>query len=435
MHPTGHYALGAYDRPVLRDWAFWWSIAWGLLFLYTTAYSSSPPITTAPRWIDSLFAGLLGFWLLGYPAALIRRGVRGFRHGRQTRHLPPPVSPQVQPNPNPNPNPLYDAPAPGPIRSDAGWSASASLPHVSPPVSVSAYSGSASADSRILDQARISLPYPIARAARALHVSQDPIEQHQSILDLAEVITESVGALATVWLREHRAFSPVLEDLHEAYHRTGVSQGHWHKLISAAEKAMRENEDKALPNFVTGVAKSSRHPSLVSDLGALLEERNRTAHGGRPHNRAEAAVRVTEYFPIVERAVGRVFFMSRLPWVLVNGVAYRRKDKMFVVQTGVAMNDHPEFESRIIVLPMPLANDTFYVLRGDEELPLDLTPFFVHRYCDTCHQPEVFFADRVSESKGVSLKSVGRGHQIFDQGLASEFDSLLGPQAQASAAD
>jgi hypothetical protein len=94
------------------------------------------------------------------------------------------------------------------------------------------------------------------------------------------------------------------------------------------------------------------------------------------------------------------------------------------------MSDHPEFESRDMALRTPLANDTFYVLM--EPHVLDLTPFLVIRYCPLCRQPEVCYADRLDPDKGVSLKSVARGHQIFDAELAGEFGWVGQPGGAAS---
>jgi hypothetical protein len=236
--------------------------------------------------------------------------------------------------------------------------------------------------------------------------------------------------LAAAWLREYRPKDPALGMLHKAFHLRGVSQGHWHEVISAAEAAMKEQPETALTGFVAGVSKSSKSPSVVQMLKDLLEERNRSAHGARPHNRSEAAVRVHEYMPLIEGLLARLSFMKRDSWVLVEGVAYRRQGRNFVVQCGVAMSDHPEFESRTVELSVPLANETFYVLADGG--PLDLTPFLLVRYCEVCHQPEVCFADRVCQDKGVSLKSVGRGHQIFDAAMVHEFDSLLPEESGGS---
>jgi hypothetical protein len=357
---------------------------------------------------------------VGYPAALIRKATRAIRR----RHKADPDFAKL-------PVPQMERGSSDPTSSTTIAPKSApGYPGNGVPVPLSAYTGGRPSQSEALEKARVELPYPIARAARALHVNQDPLEQHRLILDLGEIVSATLGMLAAAWLREYSPKDPSLNMLHKAFHLRGVSQGHWHDVISAAEVAMKGQPQTALTGFVTGVSKSSKNPSVVQMLKDLLEERNRSAHGARPHNRSEAAVRVHDYMPLVEGLLSRLSFMKRDAWVLVEGVAYRRQDRNFVVQCGVAMSDHPEFESRTVELGVPLANETFYVLadRG----PLDLTPFLLVRYCDVCHQPEVCFADRVYQDKGVSLKSVGRGHQIFDAEMVHEFDSLLPQDATSS---
>ncbi|MGZ4531354.1 MAG: hypothetical protein ACXVXP_03270 [Mycobacteriaceae bacterium] len=228
--------------------------------------------------------------------------------------------------------------------------------------------------------------------------------------------------LSAAWLREHNHSDPALDMLRRAYMQRGVSQGHWLDVIASAKTSMEADPADAFSGFVASVAKSSKNPSLISDLKAILEERNRSAHGARPHNRAEAAVRVAEYLPLIERVLHRASFLARYSWALVDSVAFSRQQRVFIIRVGMAMNDHPEFELRTLTLGTPLANDTFYVLH--EKSPLDLTPFLVIRYCELCRQPEVCYSDRVYEDKGVSLKSLARGHQIFDAELVTEFIAL-----------
>jgi hypothetical protein len=86
------------------------------------------------------------------------------------------------------------------------------------------------------------------------------------------------------------------------------------------------------------------------------------------------------------------------------------------------MGDHPEFERIDLDSKLPLADNNFYALapRG----PVDMSPFVVMRYCETCRQPEAFYADRIDPKQGVCLKSFGRGHVIFDPSLNEELGTI-----------
>jgi hypothetical protein len=94
------------------------------------------------------------------------------------------------------------------------------------------------------------------------------------------------------------------------------------------------------------------------------------------------------------------------------------------------MGDHPEFDAQTIVLGQPLANDTLYLLTSP--VAVDLTPFLVMRYCDLCRQPELCYADRVDDRRGLSLKSVARGHQVYAQELVQDLHTP-GRQSDTSA--
>lgn len=407
-----------FDRPVFKDWAFWHGIGWGLAMAVSTIVEPIEGSTTP--WLDVPGMGVMTFFMIGWPVAGARRLLRGARKiGRRGAEAPPPIvksderqwagpTPEAPPEPSTPPPP----PPPPPPRVVA----------IPPPIPLSGYRGGDLPESQALTRARRDFPYPVARAARAVQTSQDPLEQYQYLLDLGEALTLALGMLSASWLRQLAPTDPSLETLYRAYLVRGVSQGHWHEVIKAAERMMAKS-DAGVPGFVDGVRSRKGQPGVVETLKDILAERNRAAHGARPHNRAEAAAQNAELAPIAESTVARSDFLADSPWALVEGVSLRRNDRRWNVRIRRAMGDHPDFDAQTQVLDQPLANDTFYVMVGPE--PLDLTPMLVMRYCDQCRQPEVCHADRVDEKAGVSLKSFARGHQVFDRDLVQEVDSLV----------
>ena len=178
----------------------------------------------------------------------------------------------------------------------------------------------------------------------------------------------------------------------------------------------------ALPGLVEGLRQGKGGAGLLNDLRRILEERNRRAHGARPHDPSEAAVRVAEFRGPLERAIVRSLFLAETPWVLVEATSYRRREGRFRVLAYRAMGDHPEFERIDLDSKLPLADNNFYALapRG----PIDMSPSVVMRYCETCRQPEAFYADRIDPKQGVCLKSFGRGHVVFDPSLNEELGTI-----------
>jgi hypothetical protein len=344
--------------------------------------------------------------------------------GREVTFVRIPTRPKAAADPAirvPAAAPPAERPAPGPVRSGPP----------PPPIDSSRYSGDAIRQSEALTRARFDLPYPVARAARAVQTTQDPLEQYQYLLDLGEALTVTLGVLSASWLRQHAPLDASLQMLHGSYHLRGVSQGHWHQVTKAAEKAMAASR-KEFPGFVQAVRSRRNDVGAVDALKLVLAERNRASHGARPHNRAEAAVRIAELAPSAVQAVDRSGFLREASWVLIESIAFRRGDNLWNARFRLAMGDHPDFDVVTQVISHPLANDTFYVMA--EPAPLDLTPMVVMRYCDQCRQPEVCHADRVDERAGVSLKSFARGHQVFDRELLDEVNSLI-PSGSPGKAD
>lgn len=417
------YRMGVFDRPVVKDWAWWHGVAWSVASGVSTV---ADPIegSTSPLWFDAAGVAVVAFFCAGWPVAGVRRLYRNWRGRSSTPSVsfdskwPSPVERAGMAPPPP--------PPPVPTRTPPASQVRPSPPPVAPPVPLATFAGAGVQEARALGDARNRLPYPIARAARAVQMTDDPIEQYQHLLDLGEAISVSVGIVAASWLRVHAGQSPALQTLHDTFFGRGVSQGHWHAVTKAAEKEMAAS-NSPVPGFVDGVRNRKGDQGLVESLKTVLEERNRSAHGARPHNRSEAAVRNAELLPVLERSVARAAFLADAPWVLVEGVSFRRQDQRWNARLRRAMGDHPEFDAVTEVVDTPLANDTFYVMGGST--PLDLTPMLVIRYCSQCRQPEVCYADRVDEKAGVSLKSFARGHQVFDQELVQEMSTLWPAQS------
>lgn len=411
------YRLFVFDRPIVRDWAYWHAVGWAIA-MGITAFVQPDPDSTAPLWVDVPGVAGVAFFMIGWTVAAIRRGIREVRSrassraGRAessaSRTKPAEAPPQAERLASPSPSGILERRAPH-------------IPHEAKPVSLGSYSDQDFRTSTVLEQSRQDMPYPVARAARAVQTTQDPLEQYQYLLDLGESLTLTLGMLSASWLRQHAPSNPALDVLHRSYLHRGVSQGHWHEVIKAAEKAMVRS-DAALDGFVEGVRSRKNDHGVLDALKEVLAERNRAAHGARPHNRAEASVRARELAPLVLVALERARFLRLNAWVLVESLSFRRHDRSWDARVRLAMGDHPEFDLQTRPVRHPLANDTFYVMT--ESVALDLTPMLVLRYCEQCRQPEVCHADRVDPGAGVSLKSFARGHQVFDSSLLAEIETL-----------
>ena len=129
--------------------------------------------------------------------------------------------------------------------------------------------------------------------------------------------------------------------------------------------------------------------------------------------------------PLIENALRKTSFLESVPWLLVRDVKFESRRGTFRADLGRAMNDHPDFEAAQMTNAEPLEEGKFYYSTGGRMI--EMSPLVVYKYCAKCHRPEMLFADRVDPKKGVSLKSVLRGHQWFDDELAVDMAALLRP--------
>lgn len=427
--------LRLFDLPLYRDWIAWLSLFWAVvvpLALITQPQTES----TNPRWLDALLGVVVFLVLFGALPAYIRLLYRRFRwqrnSGRQARR-PRPDGPGLQlaqpasfiaaqpPAPPQPPVPQPAAPAAPPAPAAPGPSRPATW--ASPPRPTAPPAPAALAHSAVLAAARKDLQFPIARCAREVILASDFREQYDAVLRAADAVTVTLGISIAAAFRAQGGSLSGLDALRPAYLGRGVSLGHWNAVIKAAAKPV-PGVPEPLPGMLDALRLGKGGTGLGPALDALVEERNRWAHGAGPRNNVEAGVRIAERIgPALEEALAKVMFLHRCPWVLVISSSYQRSRQQFGITAADVMADHPDFERRHFLSSVPLADDVVYMMTPSG--PIDLTPFVVMRDCPECQQSELCYADRVYENRGVSLKSFARGHILYDETLVPEIQTLF----------
>ncbi len=402
--------LRLYDGPVYRDWAFWLTIGLAVMSPISIV-TGEDARRSGPLWAEAIFATIVMPALFGVLPAAIRLKVRRWRWSTRptedrredVQHVKHALvenrrEPDIR-------NAAPPATAASPLRPGL---ANVDL-----------------ANATILRQARANMPYPVARAARALQLAGDPKEQYESVLRTAEILSVVLGITAVAWARSVDQMTEQMTQLNEAMLGRGVAQGHW---LDAAQSAQRlaARSDSAPVGMAKALALGKGGSGLKAVLGAILSERNKWAHGAGPTSREEAAERVGELFPALDQALDRASFLTESPWIVVERSAFRREGD-FKVRAARAMGDHPDFEMVDLYTRMPLVDETFYLLTVTGAV--DLHPLVVRRYCPTCRQPEMCYADRVVDD-GVILKSFDRGHVIIEPKLVDEVRGMTVPGRQ-----
>lgn len=429
--------LGIYDAPVYRDWCAWLTVFCAVMTFAAISTSTEP--RQLPVWLDVTLATIVMTFLFAVLPSFLRRQIRRLLWRRlRTNHAqaePTVVDSSDRSGQDPNvcidvvkqdviekwpPAGVHSAPIYTPQTSNTS-----DRPPIRPLRSMTALHSTTDESltaSVVLRESR-QFQFPIARAVRALQLATDSKDQYEALLDVADALSVALGTTASAWLRSLGAGQDALDSLREAYLSRGVSQGHWHQMLS---QAIRLDVDGGFPSGFRIASHRGKRGNLLTHLGALVQERNRWAHGSRPRNSAEAARRVVELQPTLEDALSGSAFLAEMPWVLTRSSSYQPRSREFHVIAFRAMGDHPEFERQDLTSAVPLADESIYLL--EQQNPIDLSPFVTMRYCDTCRKRQICYADRLDTKHGTALKSFECGHGMFDPNLDEEVRTLGEPR-------
>ena len=168
----------------------------------------------------------------------------------------------------------------------------------------------------------------------------------------------------------------------------------------------------ALPGMADAVKSGRGGTWLKSDLQQLTEERNLWAHGAGPRTRVEAAGRVAQFLPLLERAITELGFLAEIPWMLVNDAKLRRRAVDFQVHASKAMGDHPDFDVMEFTVVQAVAEEVFYLLTTHGLI--DLHRLVVMEQCADLSSTRTRLRRQIDDKRGVVLKTFDRGHVNFD---------------------
>jgi hypothetical protein len=440
--------LRLYDGPLYRDWAFW--LTTGDVLLAAISIQTSDTPSTLPVWLDTILAVALIGGLFGVFPAWLRLLFRRWRWHRGLRKAQMVAFAQ--------PAPMHQAPS-YPVSmqwaSPASWQERTAIPRpahhpherapehlTSVPLVRSEPPREAIAEPAPTDlappspsddlvAARKSFQHPIARAVRVLQQAHTPRDRYEAILDTAETLAITISLTAAALLRDQIARQDVLAGdpasralaaLRRAYTGQGAMFGTWTNWLSNL-RPLLEAYPTLIPGLSAALETHTHSPSVVDELNALREERNRAAHRNRPHNMQESALRVAELMPRIEGALRRSRFLENIPWLLTVSCSFQPRLRVFDVMTRRVMGDHPDFEMQNFQWGEPVADDMFYVLGPSG--PVMMSPFVASRFCTRCHQVEVCYAYRTGRQEGpATFKSFDSGHDIRAEELGDDLRAL-----------
>jgi hypothetical protein len=435
--------LRLYDGPLYRDWAFWLTAGSAVLAAVSmpAGRASSPTPSTTPIWFDVPMGILLLGGTFGVLPAWLRLLVRRWRWRRGERKaspsgrmeqptlMPHHVRPAGTPTTVPPlasfvPHPSSGGQTPPPIPYQAP------MPRVTIADRPSAEGAHQSPDGG-LAAARKLFQHPIARAVRSLELAHSPREKYEGVVIAAESLAITLSVTAAALLNNKAvgesgdpavaAARDALAGLKRAYAGSGAMFGTWTGWLASLRSLAN-----AHPMLIPGLQEALEQPkglSVLDDLNVLREERNRAAHGNRPHAVQEAALRVAALEPHLTAALWKARFLEDLPWLLTVSCSYQPRSNLFSVVTRRVMGDHPDFENQTFSWTQPVANDMFYVLGPGG--PVMLSPFVASRFCSHCQQVEVCYAYKIDRRHGpATFKSFDSGHDIPADELGDDLRAL-----------
>jgi hypothetical protein len=264
---------------------------------------------------------------------------------------------------------------------------------------------------------------------RVLQQAYAPRDRYDAILDIGEALAITICVTAAAILRDQIKSAPsddpavrALATLRSAYTGPGAMFGTWTSWLTNLQPLVNQRPG-LIPGLSEALEGSAGGPSIVDELNTLRQERNRTAHGGRPHTTHEYAVRVEELMTPVRGALRQAAFLQQSPWLLTVSCSFQPRSQVFDVVTRRVMGDHPDFETQNFTWRQPVADDMFYVLGPTG--PVLMSPFVASRFCNHCNQVEVCYAYRTGRREGpATFKSFDSGHDIGVDELGDDLRSL-----------
>jgi hypothetical protein len=272
-----------------------------------------------------------------------------------------------------------------------------------------------------LDTTDNSFPYPIAAAARTLTSATTLKYAYEAALDLAETLTVCIGSIVAVIARDLGVSTPALHFLAEAYVTRGVSQGNWRDVIADA-RGISGTQLAVVPGMQDGIRARKGGSGLPEQLAALVQERNRWAHGGRFPSQGDLGERLGATLQRLTTVLDQATFLAGSPWVYVEDNSFQRDTGQFRIRGRHVMGSHPTFDVLTFGSPEPLADEVLYLRTQTKSAAL--SPFIVVRECPTCRQNEIFHSDKLTKGN-VVLKSFGTGHELYDPDLANELRTSM----------
>lgn len=250
--------LRLYDVPPHRDWLLWWTAGWTITAGLAIGFpvEGEPRTSSLPVWLDASLAALFFGATLGLLPAYIRLLWRRHRVRRAHGRAPSPEESSTKVASVDQASDLRtETPEARRSKDDQGHRAKSSAPSARAPLPIGALDLSEVRESIQLQDARDSLPYPIARAARATQLATDARELYEATLRAAEVVSIVTGVTATAWARAYKVDTRELQQLQDAFVSRGVSQGLWHDVARSIEPTMATHE-QAIPGMVEGVRRA-----------------------------------------------------------------------------------------------------------------------------------------------------------------------------------
>ncbi|WP_148256808.1 hypothetical protein [Kribbella flavida] len=261
-----------------------------------------------------------------------------------------------------------------------------------------------------------------------------PRDEYEAVIDAGETLAIVISVTAAALLKDHARTGsgsdtallaePALARLKQAYVGSGAMFGTWTNWL-ASLNALVTAHPALIPGFREALESRPDEPSVVDHLNVLRNERNRAAHGDKPHTRQEATLRLATLRPHLEGALHRARFLEDVPWLLTVSSSYQPRTDNFAVVTRRVMGDHPDFEKQTFTWSRPVADEMFYVLGPSG--PLSLSPFVASRFCGHCRQLEVCYAYKTGKRQGpATFKSFDSGHDIPADELGDDLRGLPG---------
>ena len=261
-------------------------------------------------------------------------------------------------------------------------------------------------------------PFPLAYPYRNIYVEREYAAIYDRQMKYGEHLLSFLVSVGMSLIFEYRdQINQSLDDFCsqiEVGLSSGLSPGHWRKLLQMSCSILRAFDDVPLADDFSAIwfkGRGKKESEFAKNTRqCIVEKLNNFKHGRGPVNAYEYKVFVEEQSADIDNLLEGLDFISQCEMILINDIDTDWATGKTIYKASLLRGDHPAFERVTFGANKPLSKEKLYIRFNTEFI--SLYPFLSLLYNQETKKLEIFSFDKQVDAC-LMLKS-------FDSGTAIE---------------